>query len=47
MSIEGVEERERRLRELLKELENEISLQVPSNYGGQCKAVGKVPDTLL
>jgi vesicle transport through interaction with t-SNAREs protein 1 len=33
MSIEGIEERERQLKVLLKELGNEISLQIPSNYG--------------
>ncbi|CAI8057645.1 Vesicle transport through interaction with t-SNAREs homolog 1B [Geodia barretti] len=33
MSIDGIEERERQLKVLLKELGNEISLQLPSNYG--------------
>lgn len=36
MSLEGVEEKERKLKEILKEVEIEISKQIPSNYGGQC-----------
>ena len=42
MSIDGIEERERQLKVLLKELGNEISLQLPSNYGGQFTTLRKV-----
>ena len=35
MSSEGVEEREKKLAVILKELQDDISYQIPSNYGGQ------------